>query len=201
VVEPKASPLLPQIGDVVYVTTGSDRLRGRVLESYATGAQPRVTLELDGSYGSGERSTITISPDSLEPAESTDSPWADGWRYEKNFADAIRRLFGRVTIEPRVPFAPAQPDFTLLLGMRRIAVETKFLRRPMGRSYWLSVVRFLREAASKNDASALLVTNADAKVLSEVARDVRVVRWSGSGDAALKDALAQIWDAPADASS
>ena len=189
--------VLPEPGDVVDVMVGSDRLRGRVLQSYSSGAQPRVLIELDRRPDSEERVTIAVPPASLEPAESTHSPWAEGQRYESEFADAVKRLFQSISVERQSPFVTPRADFTLSTGARRAVVEIKYSQKPISRGLWESLFKRLSRAAIESHSSALIVTNSDVNKSLVVPADVRVVRWNNRrDDNQLKTALADILAIP-----
>lgn len=195
----------PRPGDAVLVAWGLDTVNGLVIETYATGAKPRVLVELDPSeIGGDESKTLTVPLEAIEPTEGAKSPWAEHARYEKRVAEALARVIGepRSRLEKNKEFDAVQLDLLVRTKSGEVlAVEVKQLRSPMTTRSLQAVSRQLREVTSARGWYGLLVTDRD---LPGPGGEVLVLRpglaavvWRDEGDdGRLRDALTGVFGRP-----
>lgn len=196
VVSRKSAELLPAPGDVVELILGFARVRGTVVESYASGAHPQVVVELPSESAGEDAATVTVPPEAVQPTESAHSPWADHQRYEGTVIEALNRVLTGFPAELKVHPRDVQPPVdVLIIGPQKVvAVEMKHSAKSDGSVGSRAAMRQLQRIAHRHGYEALFVTDARSSKRSASMGDVHTVQWRDHhDDAALREELANIY--------
>ena len=176
----KSSALaLPLVGEAVRVVWGLASVHGHVVEVYE-GTRPRVVVEIDPGVVDDSAATVTVPLAAIDPDDSSDSEWAQGARYERAVASALRSISGQLS---SIEFSAVEGDREIDIlaeskDGRLLVIETK--SRPVAGDVLESALTQVKETAHTLGANWLLV--APDITIRESPDSDHLVRWPDEED-------------------
>jgi hypothetical protein len=192
------------VGQLVSVPWGLDELEGTVLRIYDTGIGQRVVVavRVPGADEDGEDTTLTLPADAVEPIDKIShrpqpGAWVSAHAYERDVANAIRRIVSRTTQNAEVSESAADQGADLVVhsDQSTVVVETKYTSS-RSRLSAKEIDRALM-IASRTSAPFMLVTNVSLAPSAfsrfhegGVPKKFSLVKWRGpEDDASLESEL------------
>lgn len=178
-------------GDRVAVPWGVDTRAGEISAVYDTGDVERVLVMLDVSEsGQEEPQTIVLAADDVrllseEPDLPAPGTWLRGFRYERDVAEALRRVLRNLqpTVKANLENSGNEIDALVESPRGTIVVEVKAAERLPDRVFKNTIQRLLMKMRTFPNAKGLLVTPSPPPRPDGMdSPDIRIVRWRGPRD-------------------
>jgi len=188
------TPTSPQVGDRVAVPWGLDTVEGVVVATYRTGEVDRVVVEISAQEAGADAEPITVVLPVDEVADvgqvRRGGAWLDGFRYEREVAEAVARVLQ--AWQPRVNVTQASTDegadFIVDTPFGTLIVEIKHTDRISEQAVrqlqsWLSnAMTQLAKGLLVGDGTLSESLRRQIKPNGLLSADLGIVRWRGTKD-------------------